>query len=76
LIVPLIIQTILPDPFGSGWTDETPNLSRPDTSGADQIDTEHQATELRLVMLIAHSPVCRDVALVVRCGTLPAVWVI
>jgi hypothetical protein len=42
----LIIQTIRLDPSGSVWTDEAFNLSRPDPSGADQIDAEHQATDL------------------------------
>jgi hypothetical protein len=44
----LIIQTIRQDPSRSVWTDEAPNLSRLDPSGADQIDAEHQATDLRL----------------------------
>src|SRR5215218_2845258 len=42
----LIIQTILLDPSGAVWTDEASNVSRPDPSGADQSDVEHQATEL------------------------------
>ena len=42
----LIIQTIRQDPSGSVWTDEASNVSRPDRSGADQIDAEHQATDL------------------------------
>jgi hypothetical protein len=29
------------DPSVSVWTDEASNLSRPDPSGADQIDAEH-----------------------------------
>jgi len=41
LIIPMIIQTILLDPSGAVWTDEASNLSRPDRSGADQIDAEH-----------------------------------
>jgi hypothetical protein len=45
---PLIIQTIRLDPSGSVWTDEALNVSRPDRSGADQIDAEHQATDLAL----------------------------
>jgi hypothetical protein len=40
LTIPLIIQTIRRDPYGSIWTDEASNLSRPDPSGADQIDAE------------------------------------
>src|SRR4029450_8580282 len=46
LIIRLIIQTIRQDPTGAVWTDEGPNVSRPDPSGADQIDAEHQATDL------------------------------
>ena len=46
LIIRLIIQTIRRDPSGSVWTDEAPNVSRPDPSGADQIVAEHQATDL------------------------------
>ena len=49
LIIPLIIQTIRLDRFGSVWTDEAPNLSSPDRSGADQIDAEHQATDLAVM---------------------------
>jgi hypothetical protein len=37
----MIIQTILLDPSGAVWTDEALNVSRPDPSGADQIDAEH-----------------------------------
>jgi len=43
---PVDLQTIRQDPSGSVWTDEAPNVSRPDPSGADQIDAEHQATDL------------------------------
>jgi hypothetical protein len=46
LIIRLIIQTIRRDPSGAIWTDEASNVSRPDPSGADQIDVEHQATDL------------------------------
>jgi hypothetical protein len=46
LIIRLIIQTIRRDPSGSAWTDEALNVSRLDPSGADQIDAEHQATDL------------------------------
>jgi len=46
LIIRLIIQTIRRDPSGAVWTDEAPNVSRPDRSGADQIDAEHQPTDL------------------------------
>jgi hypothetical protein len=34
------------DPTGPVWIDEASNLSRADWSGADQIDAEHQATDL------------------------------
>jgi hypothetical protein len=43
---PLIIQTIRLDRSGSIWIDDASNLSRPDPSGANQIDGEHQATDL------------------------------
>jgi hypothetical protein len=46
LIIRLITQTIRRDPSGSVWIDKAPNLSSPDRSGADQIDAEHQATDL------------------------------
>jgi hypothetical protein len=46
LIIRLIIQTIRRDPTGSVWIDEASNVSRPDPTGADQIDAEHQATDL------------------------------
>jgi hypothetical protein len=46
LIIRLIIQTIRRDRTRSDQIDEAPNVSRPDPSGADQIDAEHQATDL------------------------------
>jgi len=46
VIIRLIIQTIRRDPSGSVWIDEASNVSRPDPSGADHIDAEHQATDL------------------------------
>jgi hypothetical protein len=46
LIIGLIIQTIQQHPSRSVWIDEASNLRRPDPSGADQIDAEHQATDL------------------------------
>jgi hypothetical protein len=46
LIIRLIIQTIRLDSSGAVWTDEAPKVSRPDPSGADQTDAEHQATDL------------------------------
>jgi hypothetical protein len=39
-------KTILLDPSGAVWADDAPNLSRPDPTGADQINAEHQPTEL------------------------------
>jgi hypothetical protein len=53
LIIRLIIQTIRLDPSGAIWTDEAPNVSSLDRSGADQIDVEHQATDLA----VRHPPV-------------------
>jgi hypothetical protein len=46
LIIPLIIQTIRLDPTRPDQIDEALDVSRPDPSGADQIDAEHQATDL------------------------------
>jgi hypothetical protein len=46
LIIRLIIQTIRRDRSGSVQTDKALNVSRPDPSGPDQIDAEHQATDL------------------------------
>jgi hypothetical protein len=46
LIIRLIIQTIRRDRSGSDQIDEASNVSRPDPSGAEQIDAEHQATDL------------------------------
>ena len=46
LIIRLIIQTIRQDPSGAIWTDDPSDVSRPDPSGADQIDAEDQATDL------------------------------
>jgi hypothetical protein len=42
----LIIRTIGRDPSGSVQIDEASNVSRPDRSGADQSDVEHQDTDL------------------------------
>jgi hypothetical protein len=50
LIIRLIIQTIRRDRSGSDQIDEASNLSRPDPSRADQIDAEHQATDLAVVL--------------------------
>jgi hypothetical protein len=46
LIIHLIIQTIRRDPSGPNGIDEAPNVSRSDPSGADQVDAEHQPTDL------------------------------
>jgi hypothetical protein len=46
LIIPLIIQTIRLDPSRSDQIDEASNVSRPDPTGSDQSDVEHQATDL------------------------------
>jgi hypothetical protein len=46
LIIRLIIHTILLYPSRAVWIDEASNVSRPDPSGANQIDAEHQATDL------------------------------
>ena len=48
MIIRLIIQTIRRDPSGPVQIDEASDVSRPDPSGADQIDAEHQATDLML----------------------------
>ena len=45
----LIIQTIGLDPSGAVWTDEASNLSRPDPSGAVQVDAEHLARNRKVV---------------------------
>jgi len=42
----LIIHTIRRNPSGPVWIDDPSNVSRPVPSGADQIDAEHQATDL------------------------------
>ena len=51
LIIRLIIQRIRRDPTGFVWIDEALNVSRPDPSGADQIDAEHQATDLAVGLI-------------------------
>ena len=48
MIIPLIIQTIRRDPSGPDAIDGVPNVSRPDPTGADQSDAEHQATDLAI----------------------------
>ena len=65
LIIRLIIQAIRRDPTESVWTDEASNLSRPDRSGSDQIDVEHQATDLAVGVRIprAARQRCRSAAI-------------
>src|SRR5512132_469703 len=46
LIIRLLIQTIRQARSGSIWTDDPSDVSRPDRSGSDQIEVEHQATDL------------------------------
>jgi hypothetical protein len=46
------MQTIRRDLSGAVWTDEASNLSRPDPSGADQIDAEHRAMDLALMEFV------------------------
>jgi hypothetical protein len=48
----MIIQTILLDPTGAVWTDEPSNVSRPDPSGADQIDAKHPTRNRKVVARI------------------------
>jgi hypothetical protein len=45
----MIIQTILLYPSGAVWTDEAPNVSRLDPSGAVQIDAEHPSRNRKVV---------------------------
>ena len=49
LIIRLIIQTILLDPSRAIWTDEAPNLSRLDPSGAIQADANHPTRNRKVV---------------------------
>jgi hypothetical protein len=49
MIIPMIIQTIGLDPFRAVWTDGASNLSRPDPSGAIQIDAEHPSRNRKVV---------------------------
>ena len=42
----MIIQTIQQHPSRAVWIDDPSDVSRPDPSGADQSDAEHQATDL------------------------------
>jgi hypothetical protein len=45
----MIIQTIGLDPSGAVWTDEASNVSRPDPSGADQVDAKHPTRNRKVV---------------------------
>jgi hypothetical protein len=45
----MIIQTILLNPTGAVWTDSASNVSSPDPSEADQIDTEHPTRNRKVV---------------------------
>jgi hypothetical protein len=49
LIIPIIIQMILLYPSGAVWTDEASNVSRPDPSGAVQVDAEHPSRHRKVV---------------------------
>jgi hypothetical protein len=42
----MIIQTILLDLSEAVWTDIASDVSRPDPSGVNQSDVEHQATDV------------------------------
>jgi hypothetical protein len=48
LIIRLIIQTILLYPSRAIWTDEAPNVSRLDPSGAVQFDAEHPTRDRKV----------------------------
>jgi hypothetical protein len=48
----VIIQTILLHPSGAIWTDEAPNVSRLDPSGAIQADAEHPTRNPKVVGLV------------------------
>jgi hypothetical protein len=47
---------ILLDPSGAVWTDEAPNVSRLDPSGADQADAEHPTRNRKVVDLLPGLP--------------------
>jgi hypothetical protein len=69
LIIHLIIQTIGLDPSRAVWTDEASNVSRPDPSGADQVDAEHPARNRKVE---AHLGKCK--LQVTSHGLAPATW--
>jgi hypothetical protein len=45
----MIIQTIGLDPSGAIWTDDAPNVSRLDPSGAIQADAKHPTRNRKVV---------------------------
>ena len=49
MIIPMIIQIIGLGPSGSVWTDKPSNVSRPDRSGAVQVDAEHPSCNRKVV---------------------------
>jgi hypothetical protein len=51
LIIRLIIQTILLYPSGAVWTDEAPNVNRPDPTGAISSDCEHPSRNWKVAGL-------------------------
>jgi len=51
----MIIQTILLDPTEAVWTDEAANVSRPDPSGPNQVNIEHQPTDLVVLKAAEHT---------------------
>jgi hypothetical protein len=60
----MIIQTILLDPTGAVQTDEAANVSRPDPTGADQIDAEHPSRNRKVE--VPYSTLGHDMARPVR----------
>jgi hypothetical protein len=59
LIIPMIIQTIGLNLSGAAWTDGVSNVSRPDPSGAVQVDAEHPARNRK----VARNPTLLDVGI-------------
>jgi hypothetical protein len=62
----LIIQTIRRVPSRSVLIDEASNVSRPDRSGADQSDVEHQATDLVVGLPAQCAPSSEEMAATAR----------
>jgi hypothetical protein len=60
LTIRLIIQTIRQDPSESVWTDDLSNVSRPDPSATDQIEVEHQASDLVVDSAVPQSDILPD----------------